>query len=699
MDITRFKYYIDGTLIQNEPTGIEEFKEVIERDVDNRFVGSKYPLSLVFVGDGYELIKSKLRQFGRNKSLAFKIQEAQIGFEDGYEDVLNGTIILAEGVDNVYQKQWDTKIRDNSYSRYIFNNKEALIKFDLTTSINGGVISQCSSFDLTVARSFNVSSATYPYIGDGKITVKSYDFMSLMSYLINYFSDNNLTVQSSWYESLGYGICLVPKSSLRENFEVDLISFDNIFLTVARIYNLYLGIDGNKVLIETLDYFEEGAEILEIDNAILETSFNPSFIYNRIKIGNSGYDSLGNNLGSTSEFFTRRMNVSNLFRQNELIALSESNSSEYLDLTPKLTINPFEPGYSLLSRRNAQSKGVDEIENVFLSDVYPSNRDYNFSFIPSTDNHALVTYELSTNKQKIDYLTLPNTPIEYGYLNMDFSNENIISRYKLSSDYSFQSDSNDFIFRLSPTETAQTYSSKEGSSQNISASQLAANAKVDQFGDLGIPSEYIGQEVVLKMRVMIPLYNSLMNPTSGWDEYGEPKNTSYFTVGSGAVNPTTFEMTLKIQHYELGVDYSLEEVITDAYAGKIYELTKTITPTVALAGIGFTNSVDFIVTIDDGLGSVLSKSFYVDFIDCVIYKPQTVSIDAQKSADGYSVINSFNRPLTIADRKILSSNPYSAIKVNGKKGYHSRTQISLLTGDVEFEVLTQKDTFEDEYLT
>jgi hypothetical protein len=692
MATTRFQYYIDGTLLETEPIGIEDFKVVIERDEENRFIGLKYPISLQFIGDGYDLIKSTLRTYGRNKSLTFEIRKTY-GLEQGTKTVMVGSILLSEGLDNYYQKVWDTKIRDENYSKYIFNNKTQQIRLDLTKSVNGVTITPPIAFDLDVARPNLLTGVTPAYIGTGIIDCPTYDTFELLQYIIDYMTDATIQLSSSWYDALGYGIGAVPLSSLKENYDVDTISFDDLFLTIARLYNLWIGGDGSTLFLETEDWFNSRTSTVTFENQRTDHSYNPLFIYRNIKIGSERMNSLGNNFGSTAELSIRNQNSNSFFLNTELYSLSTLNSSEELDLTPKLTISPYEPSYSLLSRRNGQTQTVEGLES--LTSIYSDLLDYDQTFIPSIDNHALITYDTSTNKQIIESLDPFNEGANGSYLNQRFKNSEVLDRYKLTSDYRFKSTNERFVYKGTSTESGKTIAGNSSGAGYRSISQLISAGGATQLGSLAIPSSLVGTQVTLKMRVMIPVYVS----SSDWVKFGEPIDNNFFSEGDGVQNVTgdipALELNLRIRCIDGATDKSDTLLISDAYSGKVYEhsITITVENEMDSSDLGFSTSIN------DTLGGGLTNDYYVDFIDCVIEKEEDSGVDVAKSSDAKATLLTFESDLSENEIDSLTQNPFSSIEVDGKTCYHNKTMISLVTGQAEFELLTDSDKFTDEYLT
>lgn len=692
MATTRFQYYIDGILIQDEPIGIEDFKVVIERDNENRFIGLKYPISLVFIGDGYQVIKTALRTNGRNKALTFEIKQSY-GLEQGARTSMVGSILLSEGIDNYYQKTWDTKVRDENYSKYIYNNKEQKIRLDLIESINGVTITPPTAFDLKVARPNLVTGITPAYIGNGIIECPTYDVFELLQYIVDYMTDGTITLSSSWYTGLTYQIGVVPLSSLKENYDVDTISFDDVFLSIARLYNLWLGGDGTTMFLENEDWFNSRSTALEFENQITDHSYNPLFIYRKIKIGSELMNSLGNNFGSAGELSVRNQNSNSFFLNTELYSLSTLNSTEELDLVPKLKVSPYEPSYSLLQRRNGQTQTVEGLES--LTSIYSDLLDYDQPFIPTIDNHALITYDSSDNSQIIESLDPFNEGVNGSYLNQRFKNSEVLGRYKLTSDYRFKSTLERFIYKATAKESGKTIAGNASGAGYQSITQLISNGGADQFGTLAIPSSYIGAQVTFKMRVMIPVYVS----SADWVKYGEPIDNNFFSQGDGVQNVTgdipALELSLRIRCIDGSTDKSDTLLIEDAYSGKVYEHTLTITVENEMSS----SDLGFSVSVNDTLGSMLTNDYYVDFIDCVIEGQAPTTVDVEMSSDANATILRFDNQLNQNEADTIIKSPFSSIEVDGKTCFHNRTIISFYTGQTEFELLTDSDKFNDEYLT
>lgn len=699
MDITRFYVYIDGTLIEDEPIGIGDFIPVIERDQENRFIGVKYPLDLTFVGDGYDLIKTNLKTYGRIKALDFEIKRNEIGFEQGLKTLITGSILLTEGVDDVYRKEWKTKIRDNSYSRYIYSYFETGISLISKKSIDGSAITPITSFDLKIV---DVDSGTTQYLQDD-IKVKSFDFMYVINQMINYLSNGNLTVSSSWYDTLGYGIAVTPKEYITFRQADPIMSFKDVFLTVARLYNLWMGVTGTELKIEHESYFNSLESVLTIEDVTdIQVSYKSNYIYSKIK---TGYIDPNDLLDDTQENGLSKHYYSNTyFKKFNLKNIDDASMNSVLDLSPILEIDA---GLLIDSVKQVINGASHHAEHRTLPLPAYSEAVYDFdsinidatSFNVEPKNHFLTTYNTSTNTQNNTSYVV-DTVTRYR-INDEFSNENVLSRYNLYSNYGKEKQTDDsltFYYSQNKASFGSTDSVTVSGVQSwvdlITESNISGVDVNDYVirGSKSVTLEMVGKPVTVRIGVMFP---RVLQSGDDLDVYDSSRFFAY--NGGGQIGDDFVEVGVDVSYLDLKLSFAFngtryEQLYEDVLSGVPYFYEYTFTPTT-------TGTISFETRAEDGVNDLITSPRYLlTVLGCSIQAENSNRIYKAKSADAYAVINSFKYPLSDTEIDAILANPFASITIDGKTAYHNSTKINLLNGTADFEVLTTKDTFEDEHL-
>ncbi len=85
------RHFIGGTLVE-EPGGWRDFKEDIDRDLQDRIIYPKYPISLQFVGDGYSLLRDA---FETSYCTSFAYV-CEINCDGGWQTAATGVIYLTD---------------------------------------------------------------------------------------------------------------------------------------------------------------------------------------------------------------------------------------------------------------------------------------------------------------------------------------------------------------------------------------------------------------------------------------------------------------------------------------------------------------------------------------------------------------------------------------------------------------------------
>jgi hypothetical protein len=279
-----FKFYINGTEI-TPPNNFEKFTEDLIRNETKRHVYYDFPISLEFIGDGYDILDTQYK-VNYNSQLRFKVTEqtenAVVVLFDAFIKVSNITFDLV-------RKVAICQIDDVTYQAYIFSNYSVEVGCGAGTSKNGIDITSIQSLGLTVYNPVNGV--------DEAETRRAFDVKDAMSMLVAYVSDNSLTFESDWYDGLSDNekLAIVTGFELRNHSgrTAPIVSLEDLFNELWKKFNLYLiienPINSAVVRLEQESYLYGGpdVDILYCEN--LSRSMDFERLYSTIKIGSSKF--------------------------------------------------------------------------------------------------------------------------------------------------------------------------------------------------------------------------------------------------------------------------------------------------------------------------------------------------------------------------------------------------------------------------
>lgn len=246
-----FRFYIDSTLIQNEPEGWKDFEVTVRRSQTDRFLYVEYNSQLIlYKTAGYDEVYAYITANNYGKLIDFEVQESTDGGST-YSTLFEGIIDVSEVEFDLHRYTAKIRVSDASLATLINKNRTLKVTTGSTSSKNGVTISNLSmstkQLDIVTKQ------------GTTSRDVYCLDWGSLMSYLAAYVSDNTLTVTNTFYTALngsGDYLYITPLGFLpkgEENIEL-LADFDarperigqvtttlnETFLGVAKLYNLWM---------------------------------------------------------------------------------------------------------------------------------------------------------------------------------------------------------------------------------------------------------------------------------------------------------------------------------------------------------------------------------------------------------------------------------------------------------------------------
>lgn len=283
-----FQVYLNDILLEDEPLGLKDFPEVLERDNVLKGFFIKYPGELTFSGDGYEILKSGFDNFGYCNLYSLKILQ-QCGENTEYEPAFNGNIILSDVKFNLSKCLATTSVVDNSYSAKIFNNKSIKANVSATKSKTG--------VDITPAETrlvdfFNPVDGVYT--GD---TRKVVDVFEAFKFLVAFMTDGEVSFASSYLSGFTdtENLCLVTGIELRAyaNDSMPIISFQELFDNINKKFPIGFIIenDGDEnytLRIENESYFYSTQGTYQFSYVPnLQQSVDTNLLYSGLTAGSS----------------------------------------------------------------------------------------------------------------------------------------------------------------------------------------------------------------------------------------------------------------------------------------------------------------------------------------------------------------------------------------------------------------------------
>jgi len=436
-----FKHFINNIEVE-EPEGFSDFQQEIIRDEDERFIRYNFPLDLLFVGDGYQLIENQY-QTNYNSELEYMV----IKIDGNIESIQVRSIIKISNCEfNISAKPKPTvsvQIDDNVFQSKIFNNKSRPSSVTSVTSINGVAIDPVVPIDLTM---FNEVTGV-----DVAQTRRVYDMFDSLRHTIEFISDNQLTLVSSWYDELpdDERLAITTGSEIRLPLTVNqiqppVVTFEELYEELWKKYNLYFIVEDVltdspilRLEKESYLYGSETAIVLNgVDNLFRNLNFDK--LYNRVTVGSnadkefgiafpmfytpllafasetfniSGVIGVDNQLDLKSEYIIDSNEI-----HKTLLDLTTSNDDELFiiqyDQTTKIaTKGEYFPSGNTANRfYNEQLLNVNVIQRFnFLGDVVLglSNLENEFRVSQTVDYTGQMTFYNEFPDDNINFTTLP----------------------------------------------------------------------------------------------------------------------------------------------------------------------------------------------------------------------------------------------------------------------------------------------------
>lgn len=289
--MVRYKLYLDGILINERPKGLDELILAIQREDgfnnSEQILRESIDVQLEFSGDGYRYICTKRQQNFCEEILCSLDAEC-----DGYTDTLFEGLIKQNDIKVTLKKciAKTSSIKDNSFSGLIRDWINIPIYLYNTKTKN----CQPLSIDTLLINTppHSISGVYYP-ITD----IKVFDVLDVFKYIVSFFTDNRITVKSTYLTNNKYAIT-TGFNMHNEHGNLDKVypemSLETLFNELRKKLVIYMGIeyesDGTPYLrIEDEGYFYTNDELFVIDELPddAEEEIDENSLYNQIAVGSN----------------------------------------------------------------------------------------------------------------------------------------------------------------------------------------------------------------------------------------------------------------------------------------------------------------------------------------------------------------------------------------------------------------------------
>jgi len=228
-----FKYYINGTLLSDEPKGWQDSAKKLKRSEEHNNIFIEYVTDLIFHGDGYSIISSLINEQGYCADANLKIDYRCSEFED-FENYFTGKLKLIDAEFDDERCEVMCHAEDESLFGLIkprFSHKVRLASSKTVTGVDDITISQRTIAIPDTDTGITVSRSGY-YVVD------------ILDFLVRYISDNQISVVSDFFST---------STSTRITQTITFLSPLNatgIFLGNLR-WTDYFGVDHNSGILTT----------------------------------------------------------------------------------------------------------------------------------------------------------------------------------------------------------------------------------------------------------------------------------------------------------------------------------------------------------------------------------------------------------------------------------------------------------------
>jgi len=294
-------------VIYDSPKGWNEIETTIKRDFQYNSVLANQDTEVVFSGEGYNYLYSKLQTDGFCTRVKFEVRISSD--ELTFRTLLRGNLFLSDMQFNERTCLATCKIEDNSFFAMINNNKALVTSLDSGSSKNGVSITPPVIYEVDFQ---NILSLTISQ------TVNCYRVYDAFEYLISFMSDGRLQFASDYLQTTSFtdpleastlaygwkGLAITTGINIRigdtvNDFSQSQFSFDDLWNEINRRIPLVLIVENPysenpTIRIENIGYQNTNATIFTASDVYeIISKVDTKNIFARVKVGSSVTDNQG----------------------------------------------------------------------------------------------------------------------------------------------------------------------------------------------------------------------------------------------------------------------------------------------------------------------------------------------------------------------------------------------------------------------
>lgn len=289
----KFRFKLDGVVMQNEPANLNEFTMTLRRSEEIRGVIREYSTNIVLYGSDYTTVAEMFENNEWNGPKEF-IAEYTVDYTT-YTAFITANVWSERIELNPQKREAKITLEDRAFTSQLYNNRDLPIDLTSGTTLNGEVITPVT--DIII----HAITVTSPNV------YNAVEYSEALSYVIGYLTDNEITVNDTWYPNLDdYETEDAEKYGLGYTVEYPKPTFKELFLSLSVLYNTYFVItddDGDvkfKVVTED-DLHSDTVAIIIPATSDQKIRLNTSYIYTSGVVGDTktDYDEIYAYVGST----------------------------------------------------------------------------------------------------------------------------------------------------------------------------------------------------------------------------------------------------------------------------------------------------------------------------------------------------------------------------------------------------------------
>lgn len=454
MELKKYKVYLGGVLLNNIPKGLDSVSRLFERD--NNFFGiySVTTYDLIFVGDGYCILRDFQRDYN-SCELDIKIDSFCNGILD---NVFNGIIELGSIIIDESKAEAICDIQDSSPITLISRNSEVSIDLQTNVDLFGNAITPATPYNITLSNidgTASYNSKMY-LVKDVIKTILEATTGTDVSIVSNYFSK---PITDCVYEIQVTGTLanFVTATIVYKNFQGDTITAvatgggSNALNKIGYVLSPYSSVLSNAGVLETM---KVGFDNRNFYNFIYDTPLQTVTLYSSLPIEILSVDIDGAGMGiSFSKISDYDDGGQDAMITNYRLLHNENNPSRF-SMSLKLLmqeINKLYNVYFLASYDNAgkidiRLENYDYFANAAVNFTFDNAQDLKISFDEDSSSRAIETGEDEDNTLSTANFTFGSEFCGLG-TTFDAKNTSVIGSFQIFEDLlAFDIQNKDYLY-------------------------------------------------------------------------------------------------------------------------------------------------------------------------------------------------------------------------------------------------------------